>query len=220
MSDDNPLNSPEAKRAQADLADLQANRTPLDGLALDTLFRRARTVNGWQDKDVPNALLHELHALYIMAPTSANQLPMRVKYLKSTAAKAQLKPALMEANQAKTLSAPVAAVLAYDLEFYEHLPRLFPHTDAKSWFTGSPAFAKTNAFRNASMQAGYFILAARALGLDCGPMTGLNLGKAKDLFWPDDNVVVNMVCNLGYGDPDTIFQRSPRFAFDDISEIL
>ena len=186
----------------------------------DILFRKARTYNGWLDKDVPDDLLKEVFDLMKWGPTSANCLPMRVKFVKSKEAKERLKPYLMEANQEKTLKAPAVAIIAYDMEFYEHLPRLFPHTDAKSWFVGDAKNILETANRNGTLQGGYFILAARALGLDCGPMSGFDKDGVKEEFFPDDNYVVNFLCNLGYGDESTIFERSPRFDFDDVCEIV
>lgn len=186
----------------------------------DILFRKARTYNGWIDKDVPDALLQDVFDLMKWAPTSANCMPMRVKFVRSKEAKERLKPYLMEGNQEKTMKAPVVAILAYDMEFYEHLPRLFPHTDAKSWFVGDAQNILETANRNGTLQGGYFILAARALGLDCGPMSGFDQNGVKEEFFADDNVVVNFLCNLGYGDASTIFERSPRFDFDDVCEVV
>lgn len=186
----------------------------------DILFRKARTYNGWIDKDVSDELLQQVFDLTKWAPTSANCLPMRIKFVKSTEAKERLKPYLMEANREKTMQAPVVAIIAYDLEFYEHLPKLFPHTDAKSWFEGDPDNILETANRNGTLQGGYFILAARALGLDCGPMSGFDKDGVKDEFFPENNYVVNFLCNLGYGDEGTIFDRSPRFDFNDVCEIV
>lgn len=192
----------------------------LNDKAFDVLFRDARTYNGWFDKDVSDVMLEALFDLLKMAPTSANCSPARFKFLKSDESKARLKPHLMEGNVDKTMQAPVVAIIANDLEFYEHLPKLFPHTDAKSWFVGKPDFIKSTAMRNGTLQGGYLIMAARALGLDCGPMSGFSPKGVKEEFFPDENVEINFLCNLGYGDPETIFDRSPRFAFDDICEIL
>ena len=192
----------------------------LSETALDQLFLTARTYNGWQDRDVPDALLTQLHDLMRMGPTSANCCPLRIRFLKSAAAKQRLKPFLMDGNVDKTMSAPVVAILGYDTEFYEHLPKLFPHTDARSWFVGKEKFAQETAFRNSSLQGGYFIMAARALGLDCGPMSGFNASKVNDEFFPDGTVKVNFLCNLGYGDPASLHPRAPRFEFDDVCEIL
>lgn len=192
----------------------------IDEKAKDILFRDARTYNAWQDKDVSDALLKALFDLVKWAPTSANCLPMRVKFVKSKEAKEKLKPLLDQGNVEKTMSAPVTAVIAYDMKFYEHMPRLFPHTDAKSWFVGNDDLIKATAQRNGTLQGGYFILAARGLGLDCGPMSGFNVAGVKDAFFKGEDVVVNFLCNLGYGSEENLFPRSPRFDFDDVCEIL
>ena len=188
--------------------------------AMDILFRDARTYNGWLDKDVSDVTLKALHDLVKYGPTSANCCPMRVKFLKSDEAKQRLKPHLMEGNVDKTMDAPVVAILANDLEFYEKLPKLFPHTDAKSWFVGNDDLIKATAMRNGTLQGGYFILAARGLGLDCGPMSGFDTDAVKSEFFPDDNFEVNFLCSLGHGDESTIFERSPRYEFDEVCEIL
>jgi len=187
--------------------------------ALAQLFTEARTHNAWQDQDVPDALLRDVVDLMRWGPTSANMSPARIVFVKSPAAKARLKPLLMEGNVEKTMAAPVTAIIGHDLDFYEHLPRLFPHADARSWFAGKPEFIATSAFRNGSLQGGYFILAARALGLDCGPMSGFDNAGVDAAFFPDSRIKSNFLCNLGYGDPKGLFPRSPRFAFDEIARI-
>jgi 3-hydroxypropanoate dehydrogenase len=188
---------------------------------LDTLFREARTYNGWQDKEVSDVLLHALYDLLKFGPTSANCCPMRVKFVKSPEAKKRLAPHLDAGNKAKTMAAPATAVIAYDFKFYEHLPRLFPHSkDAKSWFEGDTRKIEETANRNGTLQGAYLILAARALGLDCGPMSGFDAAAVKKEFFPDEDVQVNFLCNLGYGDKSSLFPRSPRFAFDDVCEIV
>lgn len=192
----------------------------LDDRALDILFREARTQNKWQDRDVSDVLLQAVYDLLKWGPTSANCCPMRVKFVKSPEAKQKLKPHLSAGNADKTMTAPVTALIANDLEFYEHLPRLFPHTDARSWFVGKPEFIASTAMRNGTLQGAYLILAARALGLDCGPMSGFNAKGVKEAFFPDENVQVNFICSLGYGDPAGVFPRSPRFAFDDVCTII
>lgn len=192
----------------------------LDQAGLDLLFTQARTHNAWTDRPVDPGLLHRLYDLLKWAPTSANCSPLRVLFVTSAEAKEKLRPALAQGNLAKTMSAPVVAILAYDNLFYDHLPRLFPHTDARSWFTGDPAVAQATAFRNGTLQAGYFILAARALGLDCGPMSGFDAAKVNATFFPDGRYQVNFLCNLGYGDPAGLHPRSPRFDFQDACEIL
>src|SRR5262249_39214843 len=143
-----------------------------------------------------------------------------ILFVKSEAAKERLKPHLAEQNVAQTMSAPVTAIIAYDLKFYEHLPRLFPHTDAKSWFEGNAALIRDTALRNGSLQGAYFMLAARALGLDCGPMSGFNASGVKKEFFPDNEVMPNFLCNLGYGDPTKLHARGPRFDFNEVCEIL
>ncbi len=193
----------------------------LDDNALDVLFREARTHNGWEDKPVSDVLIQAAFDLMKMAPTSANCCPARFKFVKTPEAKQRLKPYLMEGNVDKTMSAPVTAIIAYDMEFYEHLPKLFPHTDAKSWFVGNDELIKSTAMRNGTLQAGYFILAARSVGLDCGPMSGFDQDAVKQEFFPnEDNIVVDMLCNLGYGTDENLFDRSPRFDFDDVCDVV
>lgn len=193
---------------------------PLTSDALDQLFREARTHNAWQDKPVPDSVLHELVDLMKMGPTSANCLPARLVFVRSAESKERLKPFLSSGNRDKTMAAPVCCIVGFDLEFYEHLPRFFPHNkDAKNWFTSSPQFAETTAFRNGSLQGAYLILAARALGLDTGPMSGYDQAGVDRTFFPDGKVKSNFLCNLGYGDPKGLFGRSPRPAFDEIARI-
>ncbi|HEY0525649.1 MAG TPA: malonic semialdehyde reductase [Stellaceae bacterium] len=187
---------------------------------LDILFREARTHNGWLDKPVSDTLLQAIFELAKMGPTSANCSPMRVVFVKSREAKERLRPALSAGNMEKTMTAPVTAVLAYDLEFYEHLPKLFPQTDARPWFTGKPELIQATAFRNGSLQGAYFITAARALGLDCGPMSGFDNAKVDAEFFPDGKVKSNFLCNVGYGDPSKLFPRNPRFAFEEVCRIV
>jgi 3-hydroxypropanoate dehydrogenase len=187
---------------------------------LDQIFREARTHNAWLDKDVPDTLLHELVDLVKLGPTSANCSPARILFVKSQAAKDKLKPHLSEGNRDKTMQAPVCAIIGYDLDFYEHLPKLFPHTDARSWFAGNEQKIFDTAFRNGTLQGAYLVVAARALGLDCGPMSGFdNKGVDRD-FFAGTNVRSNFLCNLGYGDGAKLLSRSPRFAFDEMARIL
>ena len=187
---------------------------------LDLLFREARTHNAWQDKPISDTLLRAVFELAKMGPTSANCSPMRVVFVKSREAKERLRPALSAGNVEKTMKAPVTAIVAYDTEFYEHLPRLFPHDDARSWFAGKPELIQTTAFRNGTLQGAYLILAARSLGLDCGPMSGFDNAKVDAEFFPGGTVKSNFLCNLGYGDPSGLFPRSPRFDFDEACRIL
>lgn len=187
--------------------------------ALAQLYKDARTYNAWQNKDVPDALLNQLYDLVKLGPTSANCSPARFVFVKSDEAKQRLKPHLSDGNKDKTMSAPVCVIIGQDMEFYEHLPRLFPHTDAKSWFEGKPEKIKETAFRNATLQGGYLIMAARALGLDCGPMSGFDPNGVDETFFADTTVKSNFLCNLGYGDPSNLFDRAPRFPFEEAARI-
>ncbi len=194
---------------------------PLEQNALDTLYFEARTHSFWLARPVPEVLLRSAYDIARMAPTSANCSPMRVVFVRSAEAKQRLLPALMEGNREKTLAAPVTAIIGHDSEFYEHLPRLFPHADARSWFAGpeNAAVAATTAFRNGTLQGAYFMLAARAVGLDCGPMSGFDNAAVDAAFFPGGRVKSNFLCNLGYGDPAKLFPRSPRFEFDEVCRI-
>lgn len=192
----------------------------VDNQALDTLFRTARTYNNWQAKPVGEDKLKALFDLLKMAPTSANCSPARFVFIQSPEAKARLKPHMDAGNVDKTMTAPVTAIIAYDMDFYEQMPKLFPHTDAKSWFVGKPDYIKSTATLNGSLQGAYLIMAARSIGLDCGPMIGFNAKGVKEEFFPEKNWTVNFLCNIGYGDDTGMFPRSPRFDFDEVCEIL
>lgn len=192
----------------------------IDQSALDQLFNDARTYNDWKDKPVDEATLHQLHDLLRMAPTSANCCPARFVFVKSDEAKEKLRPCLMEGNVDKTMKAPVCVIIGHDLEFYEHLPKLFPHTDARSWFVGKEKFIESTAFRNGTLQGAYLIMAARSLGLDCGPMSGFSPKKVEEAFFAGTQIKANFLCNLGYGDPQSLFDRSPRFDFDEVCSIV
>jgi 3-hydroxypropanoate dehydrogenase len=192
----------------------------LDDKSLDLIFRDARTHNGWQDKPVDDALLRKAYDLAKMGPTSANTQPMRMVFVKSKEAKEKLKPCLDHGNLEKTMAAPATAIIAYDLEFYNYLPKLFPHADAKSWFVGEDEAIKITAFRNGSLQGAYFMIAARALGLDCGPMSGFNNTALDEAFFKGTQIKSNFLCNLGYGDPAKLYPRSPRPAFDEFCRIV
>ena len=185
------------------------------------IFSNARTYNDWQRKGVSNKILNELYDLMKFGPTSANCSPSRIIFIKSPEAKERLKPFIIESNLEKTMTAPVTAIIAFDIDFHKHLPKLFPHDlDAQNWFNYSQEVAYTNAFRNSSIQGGYFIIAARMLGLDCGPMSGFDQNGLDKEFFPNSSIKANFLCNIGYGDPTNIFKRSPRFEFDEICEIL
>ena len=187
---------------------------------LDQLFREARTHNAWLDKAVPDALLHAIVDLLKLGPTSANCSPARFLFVKSREAKERLKPHLSEGNRDKTMKAPVCAIIGYDLDFYLHLPKLFPHTDAKSWFEGKKEKIAETAFRNGTLQGAYLIMAARALGLDCGPMSGFDHQGVDREFFAGTNVKSNFLCSLGYGDASVLFPQSPRFSFDEMARII
>lgn len=193
---------------------------PLAAEALDQLFRTARTYNGYTDRPVSTDQLHAIWELMKMGPTSANCLPARLVWCTSDAAKEKLANCAMPANGDKIRKAPVSVVIGMDLEFYETLPELFPHTDARSWFVGNEALIESTAFRNASLQGAYFILAARALGLDTGPMSGFNPDAVNAAFFADTpSVKANFISTLGYGDPASTFGRSPRPDFDRFNRI-
>jgi 3-hydroxypropanoate dehydrogenase len=193
----------------------------LDNHALDLLFHEARSQNGWRDESVTEEQLRRLYEIMQWGPTSMNCQPLRILFLRSPEAKERLQPALMPNNVAKTMSAPVVAILGYDTKFYENLPRTFPHNQkAKSLFEDKPDFAETTAFRNSSIQGGYFIIAARAVGLDAGPMSGFANPKVDAEFWPDGRVKSNFLCGLGQGDPEKVFNRSPRLAFDEVCTLV
>ena len=187
--------------------------------ALDQLFRTARTQNTFQDRPVEDSQLRALYDLLKWAPTSANASPARFVFVKSAEAKQKLAPALSEGNLAKTLAAPVTAIIGFDLDFHEKLPYLFPHTDAKAWFDGPREGRYEAAFRNGSLQGAYLILAARALGLDAGPMSGFDPAKVDEAFFAGTAIKSNFLVNLGYGDPSGIFPRLPRLSFDEAARI-
>ena len=188
--------------------------------SLDQLFRTARTHAHWLPREVPDALLRELYELLKFGPTSANCSPMRVVFIKGAGAKERLKPCLSPGNVEKTMSAPVTAIIAMDLEFYEKLPKLFPHADARSWYAGNPAASEPTALLSASLQGGYMILAARALGLDCGPMGGFDKAKVDAEFLAGTTYRSIFLCNLGYGDPARLHPRLPRLGFDEVCTIV
>ncbi len=193
---------------------------PLDDSTLDLLFRNARTHNKWTDQPVSDDELRALFDLLKWGPTSANCSPARFLFLRTREAKEKLRPALSAGNVDKTLASPVTAIVAYDPHFYDHLPKLFPHTDAKSWFSGNYDLAEETAFRNGTLQGGYLILAARALGLDTGPMSGFDKAKVDAAFLADRGWKSNFLVNIGHGDPAGLFPRSPRFSFDEACLLL
>lgn len=185
----------------------------LNTLALDTLFDKARTFNGWQDRPVTDAQLEDVYQRVCLGPTSANCCPARFFFVRSAEAKARLKPTLSSGNLEKTMTAPVTAIVAWDPKFYDRLPELFPHADARAWFTSSPALAEETAFRNSSLQAAYLITACRALGLDTGPMSGFDRGLVDAAFFADSGWKSNLLINIGYGDTSKVYTRLPRLDF-------
>ena len=191
----------------------------LPAAALDALFLTARTQNKWLPSEIADATLVRLYDLLKMAPTSANCSPGRFVFVKSAEAKEKLRPALSKGNLEKTLSAPVTVIVATDRLFYDHLPKLFPHADAKSWFTSSPAMAEETAIRNSTLQGAYLIMAARALGLDCGAMSGFDRNEVDKAFFSGTNWSANFLLNLGHGDPSGVFSRSPRLDFSEACRI-
>ena len=193
---------------------------PLDASALDELFRDARTQNAWTDQPVTDDDLIAIFDLLKWGPTSANCSPARFVFVRSAEAKEKLRPALSAGNTAKTLAAPVTAIVAYDPKFYDQLPKLFPHVDARAWFVTSEALAEETAFRNGTLQGGYFILAARALGIDAGPMSGFDKAKVEAAFLAEKGWKANFLINLGHGDASKIFGRSPRFEFAEACQIV
>jgi len=188
--------------------------------SLAQIFTDARTHNAFLDKPVSDELLRRAIELAKMGPTSANQSPLRVLFLRSQAAKERLRPALAPGNLDKTMSAPVVAITAYDEQFYEHLPFLMPHRDMRSYFASDPALAARSAFQNSTLQVAYLIIALRAVGLDTGPMTGFENAKVDSEFFPEGHVKSNVLINIGYGDHEKLFPRSPRLSFGQIAKIL
>jgi len=201
-------------------ADTAQLKTPISDGALNQIFREARTFTAWLPQPVPLGLLQKVYELAALGPTSANTTPARYVFLTTRNAKERLRPALSPGNVEKTMSAPATVIVAYDTEFYEKLPKLFPHADARSWFAGKAALIQETAFRNGSLEGGYFILAARALGLDCGPMSGFDQAKVNAEFFPDGKWKANFLCNLGYGDASKLFPRNPRLSFDEACVVL
>ena len=193
----------------------------LDDQALGVLFRDARTHNGWTTDAVSDALLQQVYDLAKMGPTSANICPMRVVFVKTPEGKEKLKPALDAGNVNKTMSAPVTAIIGMEIKFFDDLPKLYPQTDARSWFKDLPeSVLEMVALRNSSLQGAYFILAARSLGLDCGPMSGFNNQKVDELFFTGTTIKSNFLINLGHGDPARLHPRNPRLNFEEACKVV
>ena len=192
----------------------------LDDQALDIIFRDAHTQNGWLDQPVTDRQLHEIYDLMKLGPTTMNSSPARIQFVRSREAKDRLLPCMSPSNVDKTRAAPVTAIIGYDLLFYEHMSRLAPHNpNARASFEGKPTVEST-ALRNGSLQGGYFIIATRALGLDCGPMAGFNHAQVDVAFWTGTQVKTNFICNIGYGDPAKVKPRAPRLDFDEVCEVV
>ena len=186
----------------------------------EQIFKEGRTFYKWQDKQILDQLLHELYDLVKLGPTSANCLPMRLIFVKSKEAKEKLQKCLAPTNIDKAMSAPVTAIIAQDMEFYNKLPKLFPHTDAKAWFVGNQELIDATAFRNSSLQGGYLIMAARTLGIDTGPMSGFDNALLDSEFFAGTTIKSNFLCNLGYGVLESLYPRLPRLDFDEAAKIL
>lgn len=191
----------------------------IDPRAADLIFREARSFNTWLDRPVADETLKAAYDLMKWGPTSANCAPLRILFLRGAAKEAKLKPALMAGNVEKTMAAPVCAIFAQAMDFHETLPRLFPHTDARAWFAGNDALIEETAFRNGALQAAYFIIAARAVGLDCGPMSGFDKAQVDEVFFKGTSWRSNFLCNLGYGDSAGLHPRGPRLAFEEACRI-
>jgi len=189
-------------------------------LSLATLFTEARTQNGYLPQPVDDALLHQLYEVLKFGPTAANSCPARFQFVRSDGAKARLLACVSPGNMAKIEQAPVTVIIGMDLAFHEQLPKLFPHADARSWFAGKETAIRESAFRNSSLQGGYLIIAARALGLDCGPMSGFDAAKLDAAFWAGSTVTSNFICTLGHGDPTKVMPRLPRLSFDEACSLV
>ena len=207
-------------KAQSTFTDLKDNSDPLSDKQLALLFGEARSMNGWQDKEVSDDMVKSIYELTKMGPTSTNCCPARFKFIKSDDQKQLLKEALLPNNVDKVMSAPVIAIIGYDLDFSDNMSKLFPHMDVAPMYKGNAEFNQATAFRNSSLQGAYFMMVSRALGLDCGPMSGFNNDLVDQTFFKDTNIKSNFLCCFGYGDPSKIFMRLPRLDFDDACEIL
>ena len=206
--------------AQEKFKDLKERTNPLDEEALNLVFGEARSMNGWQDKDVSDAMIHSLYDLTKMGPTSTNCSPARFVFVKSEAEKVKFEPALLPNNISKVMTAPVVAIIGYDLDFSDHMTKLFPHMDVAPMYKGNNEMNVSTAFRNSSLQGAYLMMVARAMGLDCGPMSGFNNQLVDETFFSDTNIKSNFLCCIGYGDSTKIFQRLPRLDFDEVCKII
>ena len=207
-------------KAQAKFTNLKDNAEHITSSQLDLLFGEARSMNGWQEKDVDDSLIHKIYELTKMGPTSTNCCPARFKFIKSNEAKENLKEALLPNNVPKVMTAPVIAIIGYDLDFADNMGKLFPHMDVAPMYKNNDDMNTSTAFRNSSLQGAYFMMVSRALGLDCGPMSGFNNQLVDEKFFAGTNIKSNFLCCIGYGDPSKIFMRLPRLDFEDVCEII
>jgi 3-hydroxypropanoate dehydrogenase len=206
--------------AQETFSNLKNNTDSLTESQLNLLFGEARSMNGWQDKDVSDELIRSIYELTKMGPTSTNCCPARFKFIKSDEQKLKLKESLLPNNIEKVMSAPVIAIIGFDLDFSDNLSKLFPHMDIAPMYKGNDEMNHSTAFRNSSLQGAYFMMVSRALGLDCGPMSGFNNAMVDEIFFKGTNIKSNFLCCIGYGDPSKIFMRLPRLNFDEVCEII
>jgi len=206
--------------ASKEFAALKRRVSKLEDNGADLLFHEGRTCYGWLNRNIPEILLHRLVELTLLPPTSANSSPARFVFVTAPEEKEKLKSCLSSGNIDKTMSAPVTAIVAYDPEFWRHMDRLFPQGDMKTMFEKNPEMAEQASFRNGSLMGGYMILAARSLGLDCGPMSGFDAGMVNEIFLSGTSYKANFLCNIGYGDPESVKERGPKFAFDEIAKIV
>ena len=206
--------------AQETFSNLKNNTDTLNETQLNLLFGEARSMNGWQDKDVSDEMIRSIYELTKMGPTSTNCCPARFKFIKSDEQKLKLKESLLPNNIEKVMSAPVIAIIGFDLDFSDNLSKLFPHMDIAPMYKGNDVMNHSTAFRNSSLQGAYFMMVSRALGLDCGPMSGFNNAMVDEIFFKGTNIKSNFLCCIGYGDPSKIFMRLPRLNFDEVCEII
>jgi 3-hydroxypropanoate dehydrogenase len=206
--------------AQETFSNMKNSSEPLNKSQLNLLFGEARSMNGWQDKEVSNDMIKSIYNLTKMGPTSTNCCPARFKFIKSEDQKLKLKESLLPNNVDKVMSAPVIAIIGYDLDFSDNMGKLFPHMDVTPMYKGNEIINHSTAFRNSSLQGAYFMMVSRALGLDCGPMSGFNNVMVDEVFFNGTNIKSNFLCCIGYGDPSKIFMRLPRLDFDEVCEII
>ena len=206
--------------AQETFSTLKNNTDSLTESQLNLLFGEARSMNGWQEKDVSDELIRSIYELTKMGPTSTNCCPARFKFIKSEEQKLKLKESLLPNNIDKVMSAPVIAIIGFDLDFSDNMGKLFPHMDVSPMYKGNEIMNHSTAFRNSSLQGAYFMMVSRALGLDCGPMSGFNNAMVDEVFFNGTNIKSNFLCCIGYGDPSKIFMRLPRLDFDEVCEII